>query len=87
MRAFRVTAARACFSVHSGIPRIVTAARKRGTPTRVQISDNRHHASTRTVCVVGVVPMADSRSERLHVLLTASSNLHRLIDVSGLSKA
>ena len=35
---------------------------------------NGHHASARTVCVVRVVTMADSRTERLCVLLTASSN-------------
>ena len=54
------------------------------------ISDDDHHASARTVCVVQVIPMADSRTERLRVLLTVSSNRHHLtpvvIDVSGLSK-
>ena len=38
-------------------PRIVATASKRG-----------HHASARTVCVVRVVPTADSRTERLCVL-------------------
>ena len=42
------------------------------------ISDNGHHASARTVCVAQVVPTADSRSERLRVLLKASSNRNRL---------
>ena len=59
------------------------------------ISDDGHHASARTVCVVRVVPTADRRSERLHVLLTASTNRHHLtltyfiqpiVDVSGLSR-
>ena len=60
-------------------PRIVAAASKHGTRICVRmISDHGHHASARTVCVVQVVPTADSRTERLHVLLTASSNRHRL---------
>ena len=60
-------------------PRIVAAASKRGTRTRVRIiSDDGHYASTRTVCVVRAVPTADSRTERLRILLTASSNCHRL---------
>ena len=56
------------------------------------ISDVCHHASARTVCVVRVDPTADSRTERLRILLTASSNCHHLthtyvvVDVSGLSK-
>ena len=60
------------------------------------ISDDGHHASARTVCVVRVVPRADSRTERLCVLLTVSSNrryLHSyvpypaiVVDVSRLSK-
>ena len=42
------------------------ACPKRGTRTHVQmISDDGHHTSARTVCVVQVVPMADSRTERL----------------------
>ena len=62
-------------------PRIVAAQsealerNKRGTRTRVRmISDDGHHASARTVFVVRVVPTVDSRSERLRILLTASSN-------------
>ena len=51
-----------------------TAASKHSTCTRVQmISDDGHHASARTVCVVRVVPMADSWTERPCVLLTASA--------------
>ena len=75
---------------------VVATARKHGTLTHVQmISDNGHYTSARTVCVVQVVPMADSRTERLRVLLTVSSNRHCLtrmyliqpvVGVSGLSK-
>ena len=46
--------------------------------TCANVSDDGHHASTRTVCVVRVVPTADSRTEKLHVLLTASSDCHHL---------
>ena len=42
------------------------------------ISDDGHHDSTRTVCVVRVVPTVDNRSVRLCALLTTSSNRHRL---------
>ena len=42
------------------------------------ISDDGHHGSARTVYVVRVVPTAHSRTERLRVLLTASSNCHCL---------
>ena len=58
-------------------PQIVATASKRGTCTCVQmISDD---ASARTACVAQVVPTADSRTERLRVLLTASSNHYRFI--------
>ena len=58
---------------------IVAATSKRVTRMRVRmLSDDGHHASARTVCVVRVVPTADSRTERLRVLLIATSNLHRL---------
>ena len=60
-------------------PRIVAVASKHGTHTHMQmITDNSHHASARTVCVVRVIATADSRTERLRVLLTGSSNCHRL---------
>ena len=60
-------------------PRIVAAGNKRGTRPCVQmISDDGSHASASTVCVVRVVPTADSRAERLRILLAASSNHHRL---------
>ena len=74
-------------------PRIVAAASKRSMRTCMQIIC--HHASTRAVCVVRVVPTTDSRTERLRVLLTISSNRHHLartylilavVDVSRLSK-
>ena len=66
-------------SLNQRCPRIVAVASKRGTRTHEQmISDDSHHASTRTVCVVRVIPTADSRTERLRVLLTVSSNHHRL---------
>ena len=68
-------------------PRIVATASKRVMHTRVQmISDNAHHARARTVCVVQVLPTADSRTERLRVLLTVSSNHHRLTRTSILSR-
>ena len=55
--------------------RIVAAANKRSTRTCVRIiSDDGHHTSARTVCLVRVIYTADSRTERLCVLLTASSN-------------
>ena len=54
-------------------PRLVNMARL------WMISDNGHHASTWTVCVVRVIPTADSRTERLCVLQTASCNYHCLI--------
>ena len=60
-------------------PRIVATASKRGMHTHVRmISDNAHHTRARTVCVVRVLPTAESGTERLHVLLTVSSNHHRL---------
>ena len=43
------------------------------------ISDNSHHASTRVVHVVLLVSVADSRTERLRLLLTASNNHHYII--------
>ena len=77
-------------------PQIVAAASKCGMCTRVQmISGDGHHTSTRTVCVVQVVPTADSRTERMRVLLTVSSKpslshlyvpYPAIVDVSGLSK-
>ena len=49
--------------------RIVAAASKRGMCPCVQmVFDDGNHASASTVCVVRVVPTADSRTERLHVL-------------------
>ena len=42
------------------------------------ISDNSHLVSARAVCVVQLISMAESRTERLHILLTASSSRHRL---------
>ena len=60
-------------------PRIVAAGSKRGTCRRVQmISDDGHHASAWTVRVVQVVRTAVGRTEGLCVVLTASSNRHRL---------
>ena len=60
-------------------PQIVATTSKRGTRTHVRMrSDDSHHGSASTVCVVQVIPTADSRTEGLRVLLTASSNRHRL---------
>ena len=42
------------------------------------ISKDGHHTSARTVCVVGVISTANSKTERLHILLTASRNRHHL---------
>ena len=48
-----------------------------GTCTRMEIiSDNGHRASTRVVHVVLLVSAADSRTERLRLLLTASNSRH-----------
>ena len=50
-----------------------------GTRTRVEIiSDNGHQASAKAICVVRVVSTADSRTERLCVLQTASSDCYGL---------
>ena len=60
-------------------PRIVAAASKYSTHTRARmISDDSRHASARTVHVILVIPMADSRTERLCMLLTASGNCHNV---------
>ena len=40
------------------------------------ISDDGHWASARFVCVVRLVFTADSRTKRLHLLLTASNSRH-----------
>ena len=72
--------------------RIVAAATIRDTRTHMQIiSDDGQWASTRAVHVVRLVSMADSRTERLHLQLTASkvvtvSLKHAVIGFSGLSK-
>ena len=62
-------------SLSVSVPSTVNAAAH--TCVRM-ISDNGYHPSTRTVCVVRVVPTADSKSERMCVLLTVSSNRYRL---------
>ena len=56
-------------------PQIVAAASKCGTCSHVRrVSDDGHHTSARTVCVARTsLSTADSRSERLCVLLTAST--------------
>ena len=59
--------------------RIVAAASIRGTRTRVRmISDDGHQASARAIRVVRHVSTAESRTERLRVLLTASNSRHCL---------
>ena len=40
------------------------------------LCDDDHWASAQTVCVVQLVPMADSRTKRLCVLLTVSNSCH-----------
>ena len=45
--------------------------------TRI-ISDDGHWASTRLFCVVQLISMTDSRTERLYVLLTASNSRHHI---------
>ena len=56
---------------------IDATASRRGTHTRMRIiSDDGHQASVRAVCVVQLVSTADSRTERLCVLLTASNSHH-----------
>ena len=73
----------------------VALASKHGTHTQLRIiSDDRYQASA--VRVVWLVSMADSRTERLCVLLTASNSSHciariyipywAVIDVCGISK-
>ena len=59
---YRISSNRRC-------TRIVAAASKRGMRPCVRIVfDDGNHVSASTVCVVRVVPTADSRTERLHVL-------------------
>ena len=58
--------------------RIVATANICGMHTCSKYSGDGHHASTRAVRVVRVVSTADSRTERLCVLLTVSSNRYRL---------
>ena len=55
-------------------PRIVAAATIRGTRTRMQmIPDDGHRTSARAIRVLRVVSTADSRIDRLRLLLTAST--------------
>ena len=64
------------------------------TRTHMQmISADSLRASTRAIHVAQLSSMADSRTERLHVLLTASNSRHcithmypAVVDVCGLSK-
>ena len=42
------------------------------------ISDDGLQANARAVCVVQLFSMADSRTERLHILLTASNSRHSI---------
>ena len=55
------------------------------------ISGDCHRASARAGCVIQLVSMAESRTERLCLLLTASNSHHciarsAIVDVCGLSK-
>ena len=51
-----------------------------GTHTRMQIVyDYGHWTSARAVCVVQLVSMADSRTEKLRLLLTESNNHHCIV--------
>ena len=60
-------------------PRIVAMASIHSTHTHVEIiSDNGHQASGKAICVVRVVSTAASRTERLCVLQTASSDCYSL---------
>ena len=61
------------------MPQLEAAATTCGTCTHVQIiSDDGHRANTRAVCVVRLISTADSRTERLCLLLTApKSSLYR----------
>ena len=79
------------------MPSIVAVASIHGTRTCAPItSDDGHHLSARAICVVQVVSTAENRTERLHILLTASSNFHHhtcmyvpypaIVDVCRLSK-
>ena len=66
---------------------LVAVTSKRGTRTRVRvISDDSHHASTRTVCVVRVVSTAGSRTEKLCILSHSYLPYPAIVDVSRLSK-
>ena len=47
--------------------------------------DDDHHGSTRVIYVVQVVSTTHSRTERLRILLTVSSNCHHLVHVPTLS--
>ena len=60
-------------------PRVVAAATIRGTCIRMRIiSDDGNQTSARAVCVVQLISTADSRTERLHLVLTASNSRHRI---------
>ena len=60
-------------------PRIVAAATICGTCTHMEIiSDDDYHAG-RAVCAVQLVSMADNRTERLRLLLTASNSCHCIL--------
>ena len=50
------------------------------THAHVRITaDDSQEASARTVCVVQLVSMADSRTERLHILLIVSNGCHCIV--------
>ena len=51
------------------------------TYTYANKSDDSHWASARAVRVVRLFPMADSRTERLHVLLPASNSRRCILSV------
>jgi len=57
-------------------PQIVAATSIRGTRTCIIVSDKDHWASARAIGVVQLLSMADSRTERLRLLLTASKSCH-----------
>ena len=55
---------------------VLNSSRSSCTWHMQMISDDGHQASTRAVCVVWLISAADSRTERLCVLLTASNSRH-----------
>ena len=67
--AYRISSNRCMLPSNSHRPRIVAADTIHSTCMQI-FADDSHQANTRAVYVVGLVSMADYRTERLRLLLT-----------------